>query len=212
MCFYFWIHHQSKNGVAVHIQGIFQRVHGQSDRPGACSFALSYCVSASTTACMSVEDLLHFGDFGFYRWNCHSVSLDFFIGVTGECPDVQFSVGHLWLVTSPQFHFDRKWYCISTSAHHFAVFGTPRPDIVWTLELFALNQASVNLYRVTVTWRQVDTPSLASFGAASSDDEAVFWCTVVPNSGHKQDAWSKPQISILLQPILELEMKPQRDW
>ena len=24
MCFYFWIHHQSKNGVAVHIQGIFQ--------------------------------------------------------------------------------------------------------------------------------------------------------------------------------------------
>jgi hypothetical protein len=23
-CFYFWIHHQSKNGVAVHIQGIFQ--------------------------------------------------------------------------------------------------------------------------------------------------------------------------------------------
>ena len=27
--------------------------------------------------------------------------------------------------------------------------------------------------------------------------------------GHKQDAWSKPQISILLQPILELKMKPQ---
>ena len=102
-------------------------VHGQSDRPGACSFAPSYCVSASTIACISVEDLLHFGDFGFYRWNCRSVSLDFFIGVTGECPDVQFSVGHLWLVTSPQFHFDRKWYCISTSAHHFAVFGTPRP-------------------------------------------------------------------------------------
>ena len=50
----------------------------------------------------------------------------------------------------------------------------PDPDIVWTLELFALNQASVNLYRVTVTWRQVDTPSLASFGAASSDDEAAI--------------------------------------
>jgi hypothetical protein len=50
----------------------------------------------------------------------------------------------------------------------------PDPDIVWILELFALNQASVNLYRVTVTWRQVDTPSLASFGATSSDYEAAF--------------------------------------
>ena len=47
----------------------------------------------------------------------------------------------------------------------------------WTLDLLSLNRTSVHLYRVTLTWRQVDTPSLASaasvasFHSTSSDDD-----------------------------------------
>lgn len=47
----------------------------------------------------------------------------------------------------------------------------------WTLDLLSLNRTSVHLYRVTITWRQVDTPSVASVASAvsfhlpSSDDE-----------------------------------------
>ena len=46
---------------------------------------------------------------------------------------------------------------------------------VWTSDLIALSQTSVNLFRVTLTWRQVDTPSIASAGSftfhLSDDDE-----------------------------------------
>ena len=48
------------------------------------------------------------------------------------------------------------------------------PQEVWTSDLIVLSQTSVNLLRVTLTWRQVDTPSIASisnFTFHISDDD-----------------------------------------
>ena len=49
------------------------------------------------------------------------------------------------------------------------------PQEVWTSDLIVLSQTSVNLLRVTLTWRQVDTPSVASIPSftfhISDDDE-----------------------------------------
>lgn len=39
------------------------------------------------------------------------------------------------------------------------------PQEVWTPDLIVLSQTSVNLLRVTLTWRQVDTPSIASISS-----------------------------------------------
>jgi len=48
------------------------------------------------------------------------------------------------------------------------------PQEVWTSDLIVLSPTSVNLFRVTLTWRQIDTSSVASLPSFTfhiSDDD-----------------------------------------
>ena len=75
------------------------------------------------------------------------------------------------LIQNPQLNFILTGSGIAYQLQHIILLFLADPETVWTLDLFALNQVSVNLYRVTITWRQVDTPSVASVRASSSDEE-----------------------------------------
>jgi hypothetical protein len=53
--------------------------------------------------------------------------------------------------------------------HTILLFLTD-PDTTGNTDIWSLSQVSVNLFRVTVTWRQVDTPSIASIASFNSLD------------------------------------------
>ena len=53
--------------------------------------------------------------------------------------------------------------------HTILLFLTD-PDTTGNLDIGRLSQVSVNCFRVTVTWRQVDTPSVASVASLPSLD------------------------------------------
>jgi hypothetical protein len=53
--------------------------------------------------------------------------------------------------------------------HTILLFLTD-PDTTGNLDIGHLSQVSVNCFRVTVTWRQVDTPSVASVASLPSLD------------------------------------------
>lgn len=75
------------------------------------------------------------------------------------------------LIQNPQLNLILTGSGVAFQLQHIILLFLADPETVWTLDLFALNQVSVNLYRVTITWRQVDTPSVASVRSLSSDEE-----------------------------------------
>lgn len=74
-------------------------------------------------------------------------------------------------INSPLLNFILTGYGSALQLQHNILLFLADPISVWTVELCTLSQVSANLFRITVTWRQVDTPSIASLGDLTSDDE-----------------------------------------
>ena len=78
-------------------------------------------------------------------------------------------------ISDPNINFVFAGTGTALEIQHTVLLFLPDRQDVWTSELLVLSQTSVNLFRVTIMWRQVDTPSVASVPSLifhiSDDDE-----------------------------------------
>ena len=77
-------------------------------------------------------------------------------------------------ITDPNINFVFTGTGTALDIQHTLLLFLADPQEVWTSDLIVLSQTSVNLLRVTLTWRQVDTPSIASISSFTfhiSDDD-----------------------------------------
>jgi hypothetical protein len=75
------------------------------------------------------------------------------------------------LINHPVLNFILTGYGSALQIQHIILLFLSDPQSVWTIDICTLSQVSANLFRITVTWRQVDTPSVASGVDVASDNE-----------------------------------------
>jgi hypothetical protein len=75
------------------------------------------------------------------------------------------------LINNPVLNFILTGYGSALQIQHIILLFLSDPQSVWTIDICTLSQVSANLFRITVTWRQVDTPSVASGVDVASDNE-----------------------------------------
>ena len=73
------------------------------------------------------------------------------------------------LINNPLLNFLLTGYGTALEIQHIILLFLANQS-VWTFDLCVLSQVSANLFRITVTWRQVDTPSVASAADVASDE------------------------------------------
>ena len=66
------------------------------------------------------------------------------------------------LIQNPQLNFVLTGYGSALQIQHIILLFLSDLQSAWTIDICTLSQVSTNLFRITVTWRQVDTPSVAS--------------------------------------------------
>ena len=74
------------------------------------------------------------------------------------------------LIHNSSLNFILTGYGSALQIQHIILLFLADPQADWTFDLCVLRQVSANLFRITVTWRQVDTPSVASGADVASDD------------------------------------------
>ena len=148
----------------------FRRVvDGRSRASGAYLAQLTDCFRTSCAAIISLDSLCCFSYFRFCSSpHCCICLVDVF-GVK-QCMSQRLFPRRPSQIFNPHVNFVLTGSGSAIALQHTILLFLTDPDTTGNLDIGRLSQVSVNCFRVTVTWRQVDTPSVASVASLPSLD------------------------------------------